>query len=162
MIPEVYVVFCIQVFNFSASYFSSEHPNDVISCMETIMRLVIEESEDVQPQIASCLLQNVRKEDKVFLSEFFSHQRHRFTFIAWGKGWHGLIILILFLGIFFTFFWTCWEGNRRMPWKTEASLSAITKRHFLERIQPNRCISVWRGFRWQGRQQCWSFWEGHG
>jgi len=32
--------------------------------METIMRLVIEESEDVQPQIASCLLQNVRKEEK--------------------------------------------------------------------------------------------------
>jgi hypothetical protein len=50
--------------------------------METIMRLVIEESEDVQPQIASCLLQNVRKEEKVYLSELSSHQQHRFTFIA--------------------------------------------------------------------------------
>ncbi|KAL5647595.1 hypothetical protein ACJX0J_041950, partial [Zea mays] len=41
------------------------HSEAVICCMETIiMRLVIEESEDVQPQIASCLLQNVRKEEK--------------------------------------------------------------------------------------------------
>jgi hypothetical protein len=30
--------------------------------METIMKLVIEESENVQPQIASCLLENVKKE----------------------------------------------------------------------------------------------------
>ncbi|XP_062219621.1 sister chromatid cohesion protein PDS5 homolog C-like isoform X2 [Phragmites australis] len=43
---------------------SSEHSEAVISCMETIMKLVIEESEDVQPQIASCLLENVRKEEK--------------------------------------------------------------------------------------------------
>ncbi|XP_004953083.1 sister chromatid cohesion protein PDS5 homolog B isoform X1 [Setaria italica] len=50
---------------------SSEHSNAVISCMETIMRLVIEESEDVQPQIASCLLQNVRKEDKESSSPSF-------------------------------------------------------------------------------------------
>jgi hypothetical protein len=35
------------------------------------MRLVIEESEDVQPQIASCLLQNVRKEEKVSSLIFF-------------------------------------------------------------------------------------------
>nr|CAB3447206.1 unnamed protein product [Digitaria exilis] len=43
---------------------SAGHSDAVISCMETIMRLVIEESEDVQPQIALCLLQNVRKEEK--------------------------------------------------------------------------------------------------
>ncbi|KAL5648050.1 hypothetical protein ACJX0J_042405, partial [Zea mays] len=44
---------------------SCGHSEAVICCMETIiMRLVIEESEDVQPQIASCLLQNVRKEEK--------------------------------------------------------------------------------------------------
>ncbi|AQK53550.1 hypothetical protein ZEAMMB73_Zm00001d051067 [Zea mays] len=43
---------------------NSGHSEAIISCMETIMRLVIEESEDVQPQIASCLLQNVRKEEK--------------------------------------------------------------------------------------------------
>jgi len=43
---------------------NSGHSEAVICCMETIMRLVIEESEDVQPQIASCLLQNVRKEEK--------------------------------------------------------------------------------------------------
>lgn len=59
------LIFCVQVLNFSVSYFSSGHSEAVISCMETIMRLVIEESEDVQPQIASCLLQNVRKEEKV-------------------------------------------------------------------------------------------------
>ncbi|KAF8677851.1 hypothetical protein HU200_046443 [Digitaria exilis] len=59
------------VFNFSVSYFSSQHPDSVISCMETIMRLVIEESEDVQPQIASCLLQNVRKEEKESSSPSF-------------------------------------------------------------------------------------------
>nr|CAB3450357.1 unnamed protein product [Digitaria exilis] len=49
----------------------SQHPDSVISCMETIMRLVIEESEDVQPQIASCLLQNVRKEEKESSSPSF-------------------------------------------------------------------------------------------
>jgi hypothetical protein len=47
---------------FSAVYFSPEHTEAVRSCMETIMKLVIEESEDVQPKIASCLLENVRKE----------------------------------------------------------------------------------------------------
>jgi hypothetical protein len=41
---------------------SPEHTEAVRSCMETIMKLVIEESEDVQPKIASCLLENVRKE----------------------------------------------------------------------------------------------------
>ncbi|CAN6238628.1 unnamed protein product [Urochloa humidicola] len=50
---------------------SSGHSDAVISCMETIMKLVIEESEDVQPQIASCLLQNVRKEDKESSSPSF-------------------------------------------------------------------------------------------
>ncbi|RLM79722.1 hypothetical protein C2845_PM12G11910 [Panicum miliaceum] len=50
---------------------SSGHSDTVISCMETIMRLVIEESEDVQPQIASCLLQNVRKEEKESSSPSF-------------------------------------------------------------------------------------------
>ncbi|CAD6250332.1 unnamed protein product [Miscanthus lutarioriparius] len=50
---------------------SSGHSEAVISCMETIMRLVIEESEDVQPQIASCLLQNVRKEEKESSSPSF-------------------------------------------------------------------------------------------
>ncbi|KAF8677850.1 hypothetical protein HU200_046442 [Digitaria exilis] len=50
---------------------SSGHSDAVISCMETIMRLVIEESEDVQPQIASCLLQNVRKEEKESSSPSF-------------------------------------------------------------------------------------------
>ncbi|OEL27161.1 hypothetical protein BAE44_0011818 [Dichanthelium oligosanthes] len=56
---------------FCVSYFSSGHSDAVISCMETIMRLVIEESEDVQPQIASCLLQNVRKEEKESSSPSF-------------------------------------------------------------------------------------------
>ncbi|CAN6232436.1 unnamed protein product [Urochloa humidicola] len=50
---------------------SSGHPDAVVTCMETIMKLVIEESEDVQPQIASCLLQNVRKEDKESSSPSF-------------------------------------------------------------------------------------------
>ncbi|XP_066322022.1 sister chromatid cohesion protein PDS5 homolog C-like isoform X2 [Miscanthus floridulus] len=50
---------------------NSGHSEAVISCMETIMRLVIEESEDVQPQIASCLLQNVRKEEKESSSPSF-------------------------------------------------------------------------------------------
>ncbi|PWZ24790.1 Sister chromatid cohesion protein PDS5 B-B [Zea mays] len=50
---------------------NSGHSEAVICCMETIMRLVIEESEDVQPQIASCLLQNVRKEEKESSSASF-------------------------------------------------------------------------------------------
>ncbi|CAL5057178.1 unnamed protein product [Urochloa decumbens] len=50
---------------------SSGHSDAVITCMETIMKLVIEESEDVEPQIASCLLQNVRKEDKESSSPSF-------------------------------------------------------------------------------------------
>ncbi|WVZ74635.1 hypothetical protein U9M48_022796 [Paspalum notatum var. saurae] len=50
---------------------SPGHSEAVVSCMETIMKLVIEESEDVQPQIASCLLQNVRKEDKESSSPSF-------------------------------------------------------------------------------------------
>lgn len=68
----LYFVLFLQVLNFTVSYFSSGHSEAVICCMETIMRLVIEESEDVQPQIASCLLQNVRKEEKVS-SLIFSH-----------------------------------------------------------------------------------------
>lgn len=50
---------------------SHGHSEAVVSCMETIMKLVIEESEDVQPQIASCLLQNVRKEEKESSSPSF-------------------------------------------------------------------------------------------
>ncbi|XP_062222786.1 sister chromatid cohesion protein PDS5 homolog C-like isoform X5 [Phragmites australis] len=50
---------------------SSEHSEAVISCMETIMKLVIVESEDVQPQIASCLLENVRKKEKESSSPSF-------------------------------------------------------------------------------------------
>ncbi|KAJ1279943.1 hypothetical protein BS78_04G194200 [Paspalum vaginatum] len=50
---------------------SPGHSEAVVSCMETIMKLVIEESEDVQPQIASCLLQNVRKEEKESSSPSF-------------------------------------------------------------------------------------------
>lgn len=50
---------------------NSGHSETVVSCMETIMRLVIEESEDVQPQLASCLLQNVRKEEKESSSPSF-------------------------------------------------------------------------------------------
>ncbi|KAL6633992.1 hypothetical protein ACP70R_026663 [Stipagrostis hirtigluma subsp. patula] len=50
---------------------SSRHPDTVISCIETIMKLVIEESEDVHPQLASCLLQNVRKENQESSSPSF-------------------------------------------------------------------------------------------
>ncbi|GJM85511.1 hypothetical protein PR202_ga01968 [Eleusine coracana subsp. coracana] len=59
------------VFWSSRTYYSPEHSEAVRSCMETIMKLVIEESEDVQPQIASCLLENVRKEDKESSSPSF-------------------------------------------------------------------------------------------
>jgi hypothetical protein len=50
------------MFQHFAKTISPEHSEAVVSCMETIMKLVIEESENVQPQIASCLLENVRKE----------------------------------------------------------------------------------------------------
>jgi hypothetical protein len=77
----MYFVLFLQVLNFTVSYFSSGHSEAVICCMKTIiMRLVIEESEDVQPQIASCLLQNVRKEEKVSSLIFFSYQQHRFIY----------------------------------------------------------------------------------
>ncbi|OEL27170.1 hypothetical protein BAE44_0011816 [Dichanthelium oligosanthes] len=59
------------MFNHFLRTISPGHSDAVISCMETIMRLVIEESEDVQPQIASCLLQNVRKEEKESSSPSF-------------------------------------------------------------------------------------------
>ncbi|KAL6899604.1 hypothetical protein ACP4OV_006262 [Aristida adscensionis] len=59
------------MFNHFLKTVSPGHTEAVISCMETIMKLVIEESEDVHPQIASCLLQNVRKEKKESSSPSF-------------------------------------------------------------------------------------------
>jgi hypothetical protein len=47
----VHVVLIIQVFIFSVLCFSPEHSEVVVSSMETIMKLVIEESENVQPQM---------------------------------------------------------------------------------------------------------------
>ncbi|TVT98488.1 hypothetical protein EJB05_56204 [Eragrostis curvula] len=54
----------LQMFKHFVRTISSEHPEAVRSCMETIMKLVIEESEDVHEKLASCLLENVRKEKK--------------------------------------------------------------------------------------------------
>ncbi|OAY65887.1 Sister chromatid cohesion protein PDS A [Ananas comosus] len=42
----------------------SNHPENVFSSMETIMTLVIEESEDISAELVSCLLESLKKESK--------------------------------------------------------------------------------------------------
>ncbi|XP_072971563.1 sister chromatid cohesion protein PDS5 homolog C-like isoform X2 [Typha angustifolia] len=44
---------------------SLNHPENVFSSMETIMTLVIEESEDISPNLVSCLLDSVEKGNKL-------------------------------------------------------------------------------------------------
>ncbi|XP_020110173.1 neurofilament heavy polypeptide-like isoform X4 [Ananas comosus] len=46
---------------------SSNHPESIFSSMETIMTLVIEESEDISKELVSCLLDSVRKGGKEVL-----------------------------------------------------------------------------------------------
>lgn len=52
------------MFNHFFKTVSSNHPEYVISSMVTTMRLVIDESEEVQTALVSCLLQNVRNEER--------------------------------------------------------------------------------------------------
>ncbi|KAK3144336.1 hypothetical protein QOZ80_4AG0311680 [Eleusine coracana subsp. coracana] len=47
------------------------HSKSVIQCMETIFRVVIEESDDIHSELALCLLQNLTKEAQGTLSESF-------------------------------------------------------------------------------------------
>jgi hypothetical protein len=60
-------------------YFSNTHQENVITSMETVMKFVIDESEDVQQDMPSCLLQdlasyllkNLKKEEKETLPASF-------------------------------------------------------------------------------------------
>jgi hypothetical protein len=49
-------------------YFSTRHSEQVTHCMEIIMLFVIQESDDVHAELASCLLQNLTKEAQVIPS----------------------------------------------------------------------------------------------
>jgi hypothetical protein len=49
-------------------YFSTRHSEQVTRCMEIIMLFVIQESGDVHAELASCLLQNLKKETQVIPS----------------------------------------------------------------------------------------------
>jgi hypothetical protein len=118
----LYFVLFLQVLNFTVSYFSSGHSEAVICCMETIiMRLVIEESEDVQPQIASCLLQNVRKEEKVSSLIFFSHQQHRFLLLE-------ILVCKLFISRAGAATATVWTGGPSASSSTSSSTAARPSR----------------------------------
>lgn len=45
--------------------FRENHPGNVFSSMENIMTLVLEESEDIPPEMLSPILHYVRKDDEV-------------------------------------------------------------------------------------------------
>lgn len=50
------------------------HPDNIFSSMETIMTLVLEESEDISSELLHCLLSSVKKENQVNLNPgFFLH-----------------------------------------------------------------------------------------
>ena len=56
-------------------FFRDHHPEDVFSSMETIMSLVLEESEDISVELLSLLLANVKKGDEVnYFYHFYGHR----------------------------------------------------------------------------------------
>lgn len=54
--------------NVSVSTFRDFHPESVFTSMETIMSLVLEESEDISSEILAPLLRSVKKENRVIFS----------------------------------------------------------------------------------------------
>lgn len=50
---------------FLSFFFRHYHPSNIFSSMETIMTLVLEESEDISPEILTPLLATMKKDNKV-------------------------------------------------------------------------------------------------
>ena len=67
---SVFNSFLLMVYSF---FFRDYHPENVLSSMETIMSLVLEESEDISVELLSPLLTSVKKGDEV---------NHLFQFMA--------------------------------------------------------------------------------
>ena len=104
-------LFCLSstIDGFFYSTFRSNHPKTVILAMETIMTLVIDESEEISAELLTLLLASVKKQNQVCLSSNVSplhHDLDRFSEIystisytmvpecfsygmgAWGKSYH--------------------------------------------------------------------------
>lgn len=73
--------------------FRANHPEAVISSMATIMKLVIDESEDIQTALASCLLQKARNEERVYHFNFLHAYNMDLHFPRKERGSHELIVL---------------------------------------------------------------------
>ena len=68
-----FFLFLILFVPFFFVYFSTRHSEQVTHCMEIIMLFVIQESDDVHAELASCLLQNLTKVAQVIPSLCCSH-----------------------------------------------------------------------------------------
>ncbi|XP_077238085.1 uncharacterized protein LOC143879538 isoform X2 [Tasmannia lanceolata] len=57
----------LEMFHHFLRAIRESHPGNVVSSMETIMTLVLEESEEISSELLSCLLGSVKKENQVLL-----------------------------------------------------------------------------------------------
>ncbi|XXG58873.1 hypothetical protein AAC387_Pa04g1067 [Persea americana] len=57
----------LEMFNHFLKAIRDDHPDNIFSSMETIMTLVLEESEDISSDLLHCLLSSVKKENKDIL-----------------------------------------------------------------------------------------------
>jgi hypothetical protein len=71
MIMFLLCIFCLShtIHFLSSIYFSKNHSKNVIESMEDILRVVIEEIDDIHVELASCLLRNLTKEAQVIFFE---------------------------------------------------------------------------------------------
>lgn len=60
---------CLKSGNIFLLNFSNHHSDNVFSSMETIMALVLEESEDISPELISTLLSALRRDRQVTIIE---------------------------------------------------------------------------------------------
>lgn len=69
--PNITTSILMLLTNVQQTTFREYHPENVFASMETIMTLVIEESEDISPELLSPVLASVKKDNEVnfFLSQ---------------------------------------------------------------------------------------------
>lgn len=69
--PNITASILMRLTNVQRTTFREYHPENVFASMETIMTLVIEESEDISPELLSPVLASVKKDNevKVFSSQ---------------------------------------------------------------------------------------------
>jgi hypothetical protein len=111
----LFAFFVSYLMHFLSEYFRMGHSEQVINCMETIMMYVIQESDDVHAELASCLLQNLTREAQVIPYLLFALTTNSYHLY--------LNSYPNFPGNSPSIFWTCREGSRPMQRQAQTSAS---------------------------------------